>query len=85
MIVVLGGEGKGFRRLIVAERRSVDRVDCRARRWPPWPTMAIEGGAPTVAFDVHLEDGGVVDDAVDRGERHGGLVEAFMMPPSWTA
>ena len=33
-------------------------------------SLAFEGGAAAVAFDVHLEDGGVVDEAVDDGERH---------------
>ncbi len=29
--------------------------------------------APSIAFDIHLKDDGVVDEAVDRGERHGGI------------
>src|SRR5712691_7368342 len=35
-----------------------------------WAAFAFEGGAAAVALDVHLEDGGVVDEAVDDGERH---------------
>ena len=34
-------------------------------------TLSIECGAAPVAFDIHLEDGGVVDQAIDGGERHG--------------
>jgi hypothetical protein len=32
--------------------------------------FAFERGAAAVAFDVHLEDGGVVDEAIDDGNRH---------------
>ena len=32
--------------------------------------VAIEGSAAAIAFDVHLEDGGVMDEAIDSGERH---------------
>src|SRR5712691_6764675 len=35
-----------------------------------WSAFAFEGGAASVALDVHLEDGGVVDEAIDDGERH---------------
>ncbi len=37
--------------------------------------LALEGGAPAIAFDVHLEDGRVMDEAIDGGERHGGIGE----------
>jgi hypothetical protein len=33
-------------------------------------SFAFERGAAAVAFDVHLEDGGVVDEAIDDGDRH---------------
>ena len=33
-------------------------------------SFAFEGGAAAVALDVHLEDGGVMDEAVDGGQRH---------------
>ena len=36
-----------------------------------WAALAFERGFPAIALDVHLEDGGVVDEAVDGGERHG--------------
>ena len=32
--------------------------------------FAFEGGAAAVALDVHLEDRGVVDQAIDDGQRH---------------
>ena len=32
--------------------------------------LAIERGATSIAFDIHLEDGGVMDEAIDGGERH---------------
>src|SRR5205085_10280223 len=32
--------------------------------------FAFEGGAAAVALDVHLEDRGVVDQAIDVGQRH---------------
>src|SRR5204863_3777497 len=44
---------------------------CRVRWWPPRPTLAVECGAASIALDIHLEDGGVMDEAVDGGERHG--------------
>jgi hypothetical protein len=37
-------------------------------RWPVGTALAIEGGAAAVAFHVHLEDDGVMDDAVDGGQ-----------------
>ena len=47
----------GVRSLIVAERQSGFFLDCRVRRRPAWTTLAVEGGAAAIAFDVHLEDG----------------------------
>lgn len=32
-------------------------------------------GAPAIALDVHLNDGGLVNEAIDGGERHGGVAE----------
>ena len=48
-------------------------------RWPAGAAFAFEGGAAAIALDVHLEDGGVVDEAVDDGERHRLVGEDF--PP----
>lgn len=36
-------------------------------------------GSPPVTFNVHLEDVGVMDEPVDRGERHRWKAERFMM------
>ena len=36
-----------------------------------WTMLAVECGAASIALDVHLEDGGVMDEAIDGGERHG--------------
>jgi hypothetical protein len=41
------------------------------RRWrAAWSSFALDGGASAVAFDIHLEDRGVVNEAVHRCERH---------------
>ncbi len=37
--------------------------------------MSLECGAPAVAFDIHFVDGGVVNQAIDRREGHGGIQE----------
>jgi hypothetical protein len=52
--------------LIVAERRSAFLLDCRVHGRPTWTTLAVEGGTTSIAFDIHLEDGGVVDQTIDR-------------------
>ena len=46
----------------------------------PGPRFRSMRGAAAVALDIHLEDGGVVDETVDRGERHG-LIRKNL-PPS---
>ena len=56
--------------VIVAERQSALFLDCRAGGRASWTTLAIERDATSIAFDVHLEDGGVMDEAIDRCERH---------------
>src|SRR5665213_3232482 len=64
--------------LIVAGRQGYDILDCRVgRRSAGALLFALEGGAPAVAIDVHLEDGGAVDEAIDGGEGHGGVWEAL--------
>ena len=35
--------------------------------------FALEGGASPITVDVDLEDRGVVNEAIDGGERHGGI------------
>jgi hypothetical protein len=42
--------------------------------------LAGHGGTSAIALDVDLQDDGVVDKAIDRGERHGGIAEAVEMP-----
>lgn len=71
MIAAAGLSRKGVLRvLIVAARQLGVGGDCRADWWPTGPMFALEGGAAAIAFDVHLEDGGMVDEAIDDGERH---------------
>ena len=46
--------------------------------------LAGGGGAAAIALDVHLEDDGVVDEAIDGGARHGGIGEhAVHSPNGW--
>ena len=40
---------------------------------PPGTAFSFDGVAPAIALDVHLEDGRVMDEAIDGGERHGGI------------
>ena len=54
----------------VAGRRSGIRCDCRVGRRPASASLAFEGRATAVAFDVHLEDGGVMNEAVDDRDCH---------------
>jgi hypothetical protein len=56
--------------LSVAARQSSICCDCRVGRRPASASLAFEGGATAVAFDVHLEDGGVMNEAVDDSDRH---------------
>src|SRR5712691_1234724 len=71
MIVALSLSRKRARGvLIVAARQSGSGLDRRVERRPTWAALAFEGDAAAIAFDVHLEDGGVVDEAIDDGERH---------------
>ena len=48
--------------LIVAERQSGAFLDCRVRGRPSGAALAVDGGAAAIAFDVHLEDGGVMNE-----------------------
>ena len=56
--------------LIVAARRSGVGCNCRVDRRAAAASLAFERGPASVAFDVHLEDGGVMDEAVDDSDRH---------------
>lgn len=62
-------------RLIDAARRSRRRLRCRAGWWAAGPAFAIQSGTPPIALDVHLEDRGVMDEAVDGSKRHGRVGE----------
>jgi hypothetical protein len=45
-------------------------------RWrPSWTAFSFESGPSAIALDVHLDDGGVVNEAIDGGEGHGGVRE----------
>ena len=50
-------------------------LECRVGLRSAWSTLAVEGRAAAVALDVHLEDGGVVDEAIDSGQGHGWIGE----------
>ena len=56
--------------LIDAARQSGGGLDCRAGGASAEAAFAFEGGAASVALDVHLENRGVVDQAIDDGQRH---------------
>ena len=61
--------------LIDAERQSVFCLlyflDCRVGWWPAATTLSIDGFSAAIAFDIHLQDRGVMDKAIDGRERHG--------------
>lgn len=48
----------------------VGGFDCRAGWRSAGTTLSVKGGAAPIALDVHLEDGGMVHQPVDGGERH---------------
>ena len=54
----------------VAARRSGVGCGCRVDGRPASASLAFQSGAAAIALDVHLEDGGVVDEAVDDSDRH---------------
>ena len=64
----------------VAARQSSIRCDCRVGRRAASGSLAFKGRATAVAFDVHLEDAGVVDEAVDDSDRHCLVAEHDTMP-----
>jgi len=63
--------------LIVAARRSGVGRDCRVDRRAAAASLAFKRGAAAVAFDVHLKDGGVMNEAVDDSDRHSLIREDF--------
>ena len=66
--------GRGFcKALIDAERQSVFVLcflDCRVGWRAAATALSIEGLAATIALDIHLQNRGVMDKAIDGGERH---------------
>src|SRR5438445_7106922 len=56
---------------------------CRVRWWPSRATLSFERSAPAIALDVHLDDGGMVDEAIDGGEGHGGVREDLVPFAEW--
>jgi len=66
--------------LIVAARRSGVGRDCRVDGRAASAPLAFERSAAAVAFDVHLEDGGVMDEAVDDSDRHCLVTEYLRVP-----
>ena len=54
----------------VAARQSGIGRDCRVGWRSATASFAFERGAAAVALDIHFEDGGVVDEAVDDGDCH---------------
>ena len=45
--------------------------------------LALERGATAVAVDVDFEDRGVMDEAIHRCQRHGGVREDLAPCPEW--
>jgi hypothetical protein len=54
----------------VAEAGAAAHLWRRVSGWPAAAAPAVERFLSAIALDVHLEDRGVVDEAVDGGERH---------------
>ena len=61
--------------LIDAERRQRFPLIVAWGGRATWTVLAIECGATSIALDIHLEDGGVMDEAIDGGERHSLVTE----------
>jgi hypothetical protein len=43
--------------------------------WPAATALSIEGLAAAIALDIHLQDRGVMDKAIDGRERHSLVTE----------
>jgi hypothetical protein len=69
--------------LIDGARQSVfDRFGFLCRGvfgWPAAAALSIERRSPPITFDVHLQDRGVVHEAVD-GRQHHGLIWEDLAP-----
>src|SRR3546814_6353913 len=58
-----------FFALIVADRHFLDGFDCRVFWGPSSPCLSLEGGPATIALDIHLEDGGVMNETDRKSTR----------------
>jgi hypothetical protein len=72
--------GNARRAVVVAARQSGVGGDCCVHRRAAATSFAVERGAASEAFDVHLEDGGMMNQAVDDGDRHCLVAEHGAMP-----
>jgi hypothetical protein len=65
--------------LIDAERQSVFGLlcflDCRVDWGPSTTALSIEGFTAAIALDIHLQDRGVMDKAIDGRKRHSLVTE----------
>src|SRR6266436_4610790 len=52
-------------------------LDCRVGSWPAATALSVEGLAAAIALDIHLQDRGVMNEAIDGGERHSLVGEDF--------
>src|SRR3546814_11157614 len=62
-----------FFALIVADRHFPDGFDCRVFWGPSSPCLSLDGGHATIALDIHLEVGGVMNETVEGRERSVGV------------
>ena len=60
---------------------------CYAEFFPTDPpartTLALECSTPSIALDIHLEDCRVMDEAIDRGQRHSLIWKDFSPFAKW--
>ena len=74
------------------------QFDCRAVRasissprwhsWRAYPLLlfSFDRGATPIALHIHLEDGGMMNQSIDRGERHAGVWNDLAhSPKGWLA
>jgi hypothetical protein len=62
---------------------AIRHLPCRVCRRPSGTTFTVERSAASIAFDVHLQNGGVMDEAIDGGERHSLVGEDLAPCPEW--
>src|SRR5450631_1288977 len=64
-------------------RLGISFLDCRVGSWPTTTALSIEGLATAIALDIHLQDRGVMDEAIDGCERHGLVWEDLAPFAEW--